>query len=217
MPHVPPHKTPAGPPQKRKGERFDEKVVLASASPRRQELLRAAGISFQAIPSDINEVMKPKETPEGFVCRMAVEKAEDVAARRPRETRLIVGADTVVVLNHKVLGKPASVAQATGMLRRLAGRIHAVLTGLCVLEPRGPLGRRRRRVELVRTRVQFARLTEEEILDYVATGEPMDKAGAYAIQGRGSRFVKRIDGSYFNVVGLPVPTLYRMLKQFRGR
>lgn len=161
--------------------------------------------------SNVVEARKAGETPEDFVRRMAVEKAEQVAAARPGETRPIVGADTVVVLEQTVLGKPDSPADAAAMLRMLSGQTHAVLTGLCVLDRRSGS----RQVETVRTEVRFARLSEEEIQEYVASGEPLDKAGAYAIQGRASRFVERIEGCYFNVVGLPVPTLYRMLKQLR--
>ncbi len=199
-----------GPPHPRpqEGPR-NESVLLASASPRRQELLRAAGISFEAIASNIPELIQPGETGEQFVRRMAVAKAEQVAADRPGETRLIVAADTVVLVNQTVLGKPDSASGAASMLRLLSGRTHVVLTGLCVLE--APIGRRW--VETVRTQVRFGPLTEEEIRQYVATGEPLDKAGSYAIQGLASKFVEWIEGCYFNVVGLPVPTLYRLLKQ----
>lgn len=190
---------------------FDQTLVLASASPRRRELLRAAGIHFEAIASNVVESRKEGETAEEFVRRIALEKAEQVAAGRPGETRPIVAADTVVVVEQTVLRKPNSASGAASMLRLLSGQTHAVLTGLCVLEPRSG----RRCVETVRTEVRFAPLTEDEIQEYVASGEPLDKAGAYAIQGLASRFVERIDGCYFNVVGLPVPTLYRMLKQLR--
>ena len=202
-------------------EHGNESVLLASASPRRQDLLQAAGIRFEAVASNIPEVIQAGEGAEEFVCRMAVAKAEQVAADRGGEARLIVAADTVVVVNQTlvnkkvvnqtVLGKPDSASSAASMLRLLSGRTHVVLTGLCVLEARGG----RRWVEAVRTQVRFGPLTEEEIRQYVATGEPLDKAGAYAIQGLASKFVEWIEGCYFNVVGLPVPTLYRMLKQAR--
>ena len=192
-------------------EHGNESVLLASASPRRQDLLQAAGIRFEAVASNIPEVMQPGEGAEQFVCRMAVAKAEQVAADRGGEARLIVAADTVVVVNQTVLGKPDSASSAASMLRLLSGRTHVVLTGLCVLEAGGG----RRWVEAVRTQVRFGPLTEAEISQYVATGEPLDKAGAYAIQGLASKFVEWIEGCYFNVVGLPVPTLYRMLKQAR--
>ena len=217
----PPH------PRPQEGPR-NESVLLASASPRRQELLRAAGIGFEAIASNIPELIQAGETGEQFVRRMAVAKAEQVAAGRPGETRPIVAADTVVLVNEPVvnqtlvgqplvnqtvLGKPDSASSAASMLRLLSGRTHVVLTGLCVLE--APSGRRW--VETVRTQVRFGPLTEEEIRQYVATGEPLDKAGAYAIQGLASKFVEWIEGCYFNVVGLPVPTLYRLLKQAWAR
>ena len=200
-------------PRPQEGPR-DESVLLASASPRRQELLRAAGIGFEAIASNIPELIQPGETGEQFVRRMAVAKAEQVAAGRPAETRLIVAADTVVLVNEPlvnqtVLGKPDSASSAASMLQLLSGSTHVVLTGLCVLEPSSG----RRWVETVRTQVRFGPLTEEEIRQYVATGEPLDKAGSYAIQGLASKFVEWIEGCYFNVVGLPVPTLYRLLKR----
>lgn len=204
-----------------------EPIVLASASPRRRELLAAAGIPFQVIPSGIEETRLAGETAEEFCRRVAADKARDVAVRlRPKpgllsgrrrpgrrpgsrgERRLVLGADTIVLLDDQVLGKPRSPEEAASMLRALAGRSHAVLTGVCLLDP----VTQRIEERLVRTEVQFAALSEEEIQEYVASGEPMDKAGAYAIQGRASRFVERIDGCYFNVVGLPVPTVYAMLK-----
>jgi len=188
-----------------------EPIVLASASPRRRELLAAAGIPFEVCPSGIEERRQPGETPEQFCRRVAVEKARDVAARLPGNRRRVVGADTIVVLGEEVLGKPLSEQEAAAMLRSLAGRVHAVLTGVCVLDP--VTGTTAERVE--RTEVRFGPLSEQQILAYVATGEPMDKAGAYAIQGQASRFVERIDGCYFNVVGLPVPALYQMLKEMR--
>ncbi len=188
---------------------FASSVILASSSPRRRELLRAAGIAFEAIPAEIDESVQPGEIPEKHALRLAIAKAESVAASRAAETRLVVAADTIVVIDGDVLGKPESPEQAAEMLRRLSGRTHAVLTGLCVIDP--PSGRRLAGV--VSTDVNFAPLSEDEIREYVDSGEPMDKAGAYAIQGRASRFVERIDGCYFNVVGLPIPTLYRMLNQ----
>jgi septum formation protein len=184
-------------------------IVLASSSPRRQELLRAAGILFEAVPAEIDESVRPGESLEQHALRLAIEKAERVAAARPGEARPVVSADTIVVIDGAVLGKPESPQQAAEMLRRLAGRTHAVLTGLCVIDP--PSGRRLAGV--VSTGVRFAPLSEEEIREYVDSGEPMDKAGAYAIQGLASRFVEGIEGCYFNVVGLPIPTLYRMLRQ----
>jgi septum formation protein len=186
-----------------------KEIVLASSSPRRRELLRAAGIRFEAIAADIDEQPREGESPEEHARRLAVEKAERVAALRPAETRPIVAADTIVVMDGAILGKPQSPAQAAAMLRLLSGRTHAVLTGLCVLDQQTGS----RLIELVSTDVRFAPLSEQEVGEYVASGEPLDKAGAYAIQGWASRFVARIDGCYFNVVGLPIPTLYRLLEQ----
>ena len=184
-------------------------IILASASPRRGEVLQAAGIPFEAQASSVEERQLPGEAPDELVRRLAAEKAEAVARRRPGETRPVVGADTEVVVDGQVLGKPASDVQAARMLRLLSGRAHTVITGLCVLQPATGW----RRVEAVSTTVFFATLSEDEIHDYLQSGEPRDKAGAYAIQGLASKFVERIEGCYFNVMGLPVATLYRMLRE----
>jgi septum formation protein len=176
-------------------------LVLASQSPRRSELLRSAGIAFRAQAANINETVRAGEMPEAYVRRLAREKAESI----PGE--LVLGADTVVVVDGEILGKPVDAGDAARMLRLLSGRRHEVITGICV---KG----RELIVDHEITAVVFAPLTEKEIQDYVATGEPMDKAGAYAIQGWASRFVKRIEGSYSNVVGLPVATVYRHLRSF---
>jgi septum formation protein len=184
-------------------------VILASASPRRAALLTAAGIPFEALPVDIDETPRPGETPEAHVRRLAAEKARTAAPRRPGAT--VLGADTVVVVEGRILGKPRDLADAAAMLRLLSGRAHEVLTGVAVLEPAGS----EMVVETARTGVWFCPLSDEDIAQYVATGEPMDKAGAYAIQGIASRFVERIDGSYSNVVGLPVALVDRLLRQGR--
>jgi nucleoside triphosphate pyrophosphatase len=178
-------------------------LILASASPRRAELLRAAGIAFETLAMDIDESALPGESPEAHVRRLAEAKAGAAAAVRPSAT--VLGADTVVVVDDHILGKPRSAADAAAMLRRLSGREHLVLTGVAVVRPAGTA------VEIERTRVWFSALTDEEIRAYIASGEPMDKAGAYAIQGLASRFVARIEGSYTNVVGLPVALVYRLL------
>ena len=184
------------------------RLVLASASPRRADLLRAAGIEFDVIPADVDEAMDVEDTPDGYARRLAHLKAEAVkpqAGERP-----ILGADTIVLVDNEVLGKPADPADAKRMLRLLSGREHAVLTAVCLVNP---LAEARRVQTLVaRTIVEFAPLTDEEIDAYVATGEPMDKAGAYAVQGLASRFVTRIDGSYSNVVGLPVAVVYQLCR-----
>ena len=178
-------------------------LILASAFPRRHELLVAAGIGHVVRPAHVPEVRRNGERPEDFVQRLAREKAEALPLP-PCDT--ILGADTIVCLEGEVLGKPAGAADAIRMLRGLAGRDHRVLTGIC-------LRRGERTVaDFAETRVWFDALTENEIQEYVHLGEPMDKAGAYAIQGHASRFITRIDGCYQNVVGLPVSLVYRYLK-----
>lgn len=180
-------------------------LILASASPRRADLLRAAGIPFEVMPAEVDETIDQEETPDGYVRRVAQEKAEAVARRVP--DRPILGADTAVVVDNRVMGKPGDEREAAEMLRLLSGRRHIVLTGVCLILPAVEAGRVRAAVE--RTVVEFATLSEAEVEWYVATGEPMDKAGAYAGQGLASRFVTRIEGSYANVVGLPVSLVYR--------
>lgn len=188
------------------------KLILASASPRRAEVLRNAGIYFEAVPADVDEARRPNETPEELVGRLAEAKARSAAARvaNHADAALVVGADTEVVVDGQLLGKPASAEDAGSMLRRLSGRTHGVVTGLAVI--RLPDGTTRNERET--TWVTFAPLSEQEIGDYVASGEPFDKAGAYAIQGRAGRFVTRVEGCYFNVVGLPLARLYRILREF---
>jgi len=172
-------------------------LVLASASPRRADLLREAGIAFQAAPAHIDEAEGFGELPESYVGRLAREKAEAVWRARPGS--YVLGADTTVVVDDAILAKPADAADAARMLRLLSGRAHRVLTGVCLLGPSGFS-----RAAVVSTTVTFGRLSEADIAWYVATGEPLDKAGAYAVQGGASRFVQRIDGSFSNVVGLPM-------------
>jgi septum formation protein len=186
-------------------------LVLASASPRRAELLRAAGIDFDVLIANVDESVRPGETPAQHVARLAEEKAFRVlpqAGRRP-----VLGADTVVVVDDHILGKPADAADAARMLRMLSGRKHQVRTGVALI-PTVP------QVESIAvhdgievTSVEFAPLNEGEIKAYVGSGEPMDKAGAYAIQGLASLFVTRIEGSYSNVVGLPVALVYNLCKR----
>ena len=183
-----------------------QRIVLGSASPRRAELLRAAGIEFDVTHADVDESIHPGELPDVYVRRVAEAKARAVGAREPN--RLVLAADTTVVIDDVMLGKPADDQDAKRMLSLLSGRTHEVLTAVAV--SRG--GMSRALVEVQRTKVAFAPLTQFEIDWYVATGEPRDKAGAYAIQGYASRFVTRIDGSYSNVVGLPVALVYEMLK-----
>jgi septum formation protein len=187
-----------------------QKLVLASASPRRRELLEQAGFSFDVFTADIPEVRKPGEYPIRFVTRLAREKAEAVAERHrvPPET-IVLGADTIVLVDDEVLGKPQDAFDAMRMLRLLSGRTHQVITGVCLVK-----GRERQRAAEV-TFVRFTTLSDEEIEDYIATGEPMDKAGAYAIQGGACRWVPRIHGCYFNVVGLPLALVSSMIEGMR--
>ncbi len=177
--------------------------TLASASPRRRELLTRAGYDFVVIPSEIDEQRWPEEAPRDYVQRLAIAKAEAVAAENPE--RVVLGADTVVVVDGDVLGKPVDDAEASEMLLRLSGRVHEVLTGVAVVTSES------RRVAVESTLVTLTRLDPRTIDWYVATGEPLDKAGAYGVQGIASRFVERIEGSYTNVVGLPVALTARLL------
>jgi septum formation protein len=184
-------------------------LILASASPRRQELLRNAGISFVAQATNIPEVARPGEAPRTFAERMAREKALAVFRDRPDE--LVLGADTIVVVDAEILGKPRDVADATRMLRLLSGRRHEVITGVCLVGRR--VGTDFEDVRSETTIVTVDTVSDDDIHSYVSTGEPMDKAGSYAIQGRASRWIPRIEGDYFNVVGLPVALVYRMLRE----
>ncbi len=181
-------------------------IVLASASPRRAELLRSAGIPFEVLAADIDESEHPGEAADAYVRRVAAEKARVVARRAPG--RVVLAADTTVVVDGRILAKPADAGDAARMLRALSGRAHAVLTAVCLAGPEPGQAR----TEVAETHVEFAPMSEEEIAGYVASGEPMDKAGAYGIQGLASRWVSRVDGSYTNVVGLPVALVYQMLR-----
>jgi septum formation protein len=184
-------------------------LVLASASPRRQELLRNAGILFTVQPADIDESLVPGELPRAYAERLAKEKALTVARIRP--TDAVLGADTIVVVDEIILGKPRDSDDAARMLRMLSGRGHEVITAVCLVEPASS-GEARVTTASEMTRVTFAKISEEEVLTYVASGEPMDKAGAYAIQGAASRWIPSIEGDYSNVVGLPVALVYGMLR-----
>jgi septum formation protein len=188
------------------------RLILASSSPRRAEILRHAAIPFEVRAAGVDESRHPNEAPGDYVRRLAIAKAQAVAEseRSSDSETLILGADTVVVIEKDILGKPATPEDARRMLRQLSGRTHEVHTGLAVL-------RADRAQELVVeeiTRVEFAPLTEAEIESYLATGEPFDKAGAYAIQGVGGRYVTRIEGCYFNVMGLPLARLWTSLREF---
>jgi septum formation protein len=196
-------------------------LVLASASPRRSELLTQAGYRFRVHPAHISEDPQPGEDPIAYVSRLAREKAEAVYLELTRELTAsdsqelhrddeselaVLGADTTVTLDNMILGKPADAADAARMLRLLSGRTHRVMTGVAVVTAES--------VEVAAevTAVRFLTLSEAEIADYVASGEPMDKAGAYAIQGRAARWIPRIEGCYFNVVGLPLALVSSMLE-----
>ncbi len=178
-------------------------LVLASASPRRAELLRAAGFTFTVDAVDIDESVAPAEPPDAYVRRLARGKAEAGARRHPGAT--VLGADTVVVVDGRILGKPRDDGDARDMLAALSGRVHHVYTGVAVARE----GRIRDAVDI--SAVTFAPLSSAQISAYVATGEPRDKAGAYAIQGWAARFVERLEGSYSGVVGLPVAVAHRLL------
>jgi septum formation protein len=180
-------------------------LILASASPRRQELLREAGVVFEVYPAHIVEERAEKEAPRAYACRLAREKAQAVAAQFPG--RFVLGADTIVVVEDQVLEKPRGAADAARMLRLLSGRGHQVTTAVSLASPEGGADTR-----CATTEVFFRQLRDEEIERYVAAGEPMDKAGAYAIQGGAGPWVQRIEGEYSNVVGLPLSLVKEMLR-----
>ncbi|MCA1630626.1 MAG: Maf family protein [Acidobacteria bacterium] len=184
------------------------RLVLASASPRRAEILRAVGWEFEVAPAHIDESLRAGETPVAYVERLAREKAG--AAAGARLFGLVLGADTVVVSGGEILGKPRDEGEARRMLRTLRGRWHEVLTGVALVRAEDS----RSTVAHERTRVRFAEMSEREIDWYVATGEPADKAGAYAVQGRAALFVDGIEGDYWNVVGLPVRLVYELAGSF---
>ena len=179
-------------------------LILASSSPRRSELLRNAAIPFTVDPAHVREEPQANESPLAYAQRLARDKALAVFARHPND--VVLGADTVVVVDQHLLEKPADVDDAARMLRLLSGRSHQVITGVCVVAA----GFEQTQAEV--TQVCFSRLSDEEIAAYVRSGEPMDKAGGYGIQGIASRWIGRVEGCYFNVVGLPVERVYRLLR-----
>ena len=183
-----------------------ERLVLASASPRRAEILRAVGWPYEAQAADVDESLREGERPGEYVERLAREKAWAVA--RARLFGLVLGADTVVTVGDEVLGKPRDEDDARRMLRLLRGRWHEVLTGVALVRAEDA----RQAVAHERTRVRFAEMTDEEVDWYVSTGEPSDKAGAYAVQGRAALFIDGLEGDYWNVVGLPVRLVYELAK-----
>ena len=180
-------------------------IILASASPRRKELLEKLDLDFSVCPADIDESLLPDEDAAMYPLRTAVQKA--VAVAKTAENAIIIAADTVVVLDDRILGKPKDEKEAKEMLQRLSGREHIVITGIGVVDTVS--GRTLSATE--QTIVYFHPLEEEEIDAYIASGECMDKAGSYGIQGKGSLLVRKIDGDYFNVMGLPLSKLYRLL------
>jgi septum formation protein len=193
-------------------------LILASASPRRQELLRNAGLEFRVQSTDIPEVPAPGESPQRCAERLACEKAQIIAGEHPGE--FVLGADTIVVVDDQMLGKPRDATDAARMLRLLSGRTHQVTTGVCLIGPETGSGAQPSS-SFVDTRsettlVTMSSLNAAEIDYYIASGEPMDKAGAYGIQGLASRWISRIEGDYANVVGLPVALVYRMLREHEG-
>lgn len=186
------------------------KLILASGSPRRREMLQNLGVEFLPRPVDIDESPLDKECPEPYVLRLARAKAQAAAHRATGdEQAVILAADTIVALDGALLGKPRDLTDARRMLGQLSGRTHEVLTGVAVAATSGEPTR----AEVERTRVRFGELSAAEIEWYVASGEPLDKAGAYGIQGLGALFVDRLDGNYSNVVGLPLPLTYRLLAE----
>jgi septum formation protein len=186
-------------------------LILASASPRRQELLRAAGIEFTVMPANIPEEARAGELPQQFSERLAREKASVIWNKLAIDSgRLVLGADTIVVVDDHILGKPADAADAARMLHMISGRAHRVITSVCLIGSG---------VEEVRSEITLVyvdSISEEEIPNYIATGEPMDKAGAYAIQGLASRWIPRIEGDYSNVVGLPIALVNGLLKNYQA-
>lgn len=184
-------------------------LVLASTSPRRRWLLEKLGRAFDVMVPDVVEIARTGEAPDAFGQRMAEEKAADVAVRRA--DAWILAADTVVALDGEALGKPADAADATRMLRALAGRAHIVFTGVALLMPGGDSAER----VVMATPVVFRALSDAEIRAYLATGEPFDRAGAYAIQGEGAHLIDRVEGSYTNVIGLPLPEVAGWLRRWR--
>jgi len=183
-------------------------IVLASSSPRRKELLKNLNMNFRVVPSDVEEVMLDDEKPEALAMRLAFSKAFDVATKN--ENSIVIGADTIVVLNNKVLGKPKDENDAFNMLKNLSNTYHQVITGISLIK----LSDEKKIVEYVVSNVKFKKLDDDKIKRYIDTKEPLDKAGAYGIQGYGSLLVEEIQGDYFNIVGLPISKLEETLHKY---
>jgi septum formation protein len=184
------------------------RLILASASPRRRELLTQAGLRFDVLPAHVDESRHSGEDPTAYVQRLALEKAQVVSAKHPGD--IVLGADTTVVLNGEVLNKPADAVEAEHMLRALSGQVHQVTTGIAVVRGMDF----RQHVEA--TTVYFAQIPEPDLAHYLATGDSLDKAGAYGIQGYAARWITRIDGDFFNVMGLPIAATVRLLAEFQS-
>jgi len=183
-----------------------ENIILASRSPRRAFLLKNVGLQFEQIPSHIEENLNGMQ-PEDFVIHYSQKKAE--AIQKIHTDSFIIGADTIVVLNNKIIGKPQNNEDAFQILKKLSGKCHEVLTGVSILFHDSQVS------DIAKTKVYFNPISDEDIREYVSTGEPMDKAGAYGIQGYGSQFIDKIEGCYFNVMGFPIPLFYEMCKKFK--
>ena len=184
-------------------------LVLASGSPRRRELLSSLGLDFEVLPTDVDEALLDAESPVAAVERLARAKADAAAATLAGQARVVLAADTLVVIAGRVLGKPADPADARAMLRFLAGHRHEVHTAVALLDTASG----RHATAVVTSRVRMASMSDHEIAWYVDTGEPLDKAGAYAVQGLGALYVESVDGNYTNVVGLPLPAVRRLLAE----
>jgi septum formation protein len=180
-------------------------LILASASPRRRDLLTQAGLRFDVLPAHIDETIHPNELPTDYVRRLALEKAQTLHARHPRAT--ILGADTTVVIQQEILNKPTDLADAERMLRALSDRVHQVHTGIAVVTPTT------QRTHVETTSVYFSSIPAEDLAHYLSTGDSLDKAGAYGIQGYAARWITRIEGDFFNVMGLPIAATIQLLRE----
>lgn len=180
-------------------------LILASASPRRRDLLTQAGIRFDVLPADIDETIHPNESPTAYVQRLALEKAQAIHTLHPKAT--ILGADTTVVLHQEILSKPTDLADAERMLRSLSNTVHQVHTGIALVTPTTHL------THVETTSVFFSEIPDDELAHYLYTGDSLDKAGAYGIQGYAARWIPRIEGDFFNVMGLPIAAVVRLLRQ----
>jgi len=187
------------------------KLILASGSPRRAEILNFVGWEFEKRVADIDETEFLNESPTDYVQRLAREKAETVAAHY--ENGLVLGADTIVVIDEQIIGKPKDLLDARRMLKLLSGRWHEVLTGVAIVEAQSP----KSVVEIQRTQVKFIEMTDEEIAFLLEKGKPLDKAGAYAVQAQAALFIEEMQGDYWNVVGLPINLVYRLVKMLEQK